>query len=71
MSSIVRFLQPGQGPQNIHCSLDATAGDIFAQAGGGSVPEGSALSVNGIQAGAETPVKAGDTVQLQPKALHG
>jgi len=71
MNPTVRFLRPGELPKNVElCSFDMTAEDVFAQLGGGKVPEGHALSVNGSP-GADQRVKAGDTVALQPKAGNG
>jgi acyl dehydratase len=47
-----------------------TAGAALAAAGV-ALGDGKAISVGGRRARAETPVRAGDTVALQPKAENG
>jgi hypothetical protein len=72
MNPTVRFLQPGRPPKSVElCSFDMTAHDVFAEgSGGGKVPEGHSLTVNGKVAGGSS-VKPGDTVALQPNGGHG
>ena len=71
---MIRFLQPGHYPKTLRlCSFDMSAGDVLelGGVGGGKVPEGDSLTINGKSSSADARVKAGDTVALQPNAPLG
>ncbi len=67
---MIRVLAEGLVPKMVHYQDGMNAGAALAAAGI-PISGNKAISVDGKRAKADTPVKAGATVGLQPKAFNG
>ena len=71
---MIRVVLPGHKPKNLRlCSFDMSVGAVLelGGVGGGKVPDGHTAAINGRMASTDDRVKAGDTVQMQPRATNG